>query len=562
MRDCVIDSKDAVRYLAKHSESLGLDSERFYVMGDSAGGQIAMMLLLTPPDSLLGDPQLADASYRIFAGVSWYGPCDFENQNLFNHDNRADFADRFGPRIAISDVSPAEKLALYREMSPIRYLAKDSPRLLMIQGDKDTTIPVKHAYYMKEKAAAVHAPVEIMIVKNAGHNWREVGAPIEPAVDEIVQRTARFFSEQPNPTKSSSHSGNLRAPDVLPPFSWDHVPVYAHVGKTSDDFTPEQLDFLAKHFNFIAFEKSQAVRKRGSTEAGIAEAARQIKLRKPDVKVLFYWNAFLDIHSYQASREFPVGGHLTDRGGRPVMVRTTVPTYDLSRADVREWWSDTAAKAVREGECDGIFADALLAASAPGRSKPLGDEKYAALNDGLLAMLAEARRKLGPDKLLIFNGLRGTDGSQFLPLSNGAMIEHFGHFSGMGKEKMAEDLHVMSSAARAGKIVCLKAWPGFSWLDEDMMTKSHDELARLARERLTFSLACFLVAAEPHCYFCYTWGYSEDHGTFDWYPEFDKPLGPPLGEAKRSGWTYQRDFAHAAVSVDLETQTARIDWKP
>ena len=60
---------------------------------------------------------------------------------------------------------------------------------------------------MKEKAAAVHAPVEIMIVKNAGHNWREVGAPIEPTVDEIVQRTVRFFSEQLSPTRPPSHSG-------------------------------------------------------------------------------------------------------------------------------------------------------------------------------------------------------------------------------------------------------------------------------------------------------------------------------------------------------------------
>ena len=70
------------------------------------------------------------------------------------------------------------------------------------------------------------------------------------------------------------------------------------------------------------------------------------------------------------------------------------------------------------------------------------------------------------------------------------------------------------------------------------------------------------MAAEPNCYFCYTWGYREQHGTFDWYPEFDKPLGPPKGEAKKDGWNYQREFAHASVSVNLETKTVRIDWKP
>ena len=112
----------------------------------------------------------------MVAGVSWYGPCDFEKTDLFNHDDRPDFRDRFGPRILGSDSGPQEKLTRYREMSPINYLTPTSPPLLMIQGDKDTTIPVKHAYYMQEKAKAVQAPVEILIVKNSGHNWRRVGA--------------------------------------------------------------------------------------------------------------------------------------------------------------------------------------------------------------------------------------------------------------------------------------------------------------------------------------------------------------------------------------------------
>ena len=78
-------------------------------------------------------------------------------------------------------------------MSPVNYLTKDSPPLLMIQGDKDTTIPVKHAYYMQEKAKAIEVPVEVLIVKNAGHNWRRVDADIAPSRHEIVERTVQFF---------------------------------------------------------------------------------------------------------------------------------------------------------------------------------------------------------------------------------------------------------------------------------------------------------------------------------------------------------------------------------
>ena len=44
----------------------------------------------------------------------------------------------------------------------------------MIQGDKDTEIPVHHAYYIKERAEELGAPVDILIVKNAGHNFRRM----------------------------------------------------------------------------------------------------------------------------------------------------------------------------------------------------------------------------------------------------------------------------------------------------------------------------------------------------------------------------------------------------
>ncbi|MBP0905416.1 alpha/beta hydrolase fold domain-containing protein [Mariniflexile gromovii] len=193
MRDCVIDCKDALRYLSKNNQELSIDKNRFYAFGDSAGGQIAQMLLLSSPESLEGDGSLKNYDYKMVAGVSWYGPCDFEKSSLFNHDDRPDFRDRFGPRILMPDTKEKDKLALYREMSPINYLTKTSPPLLMIQGDSDTTIPVKHAYYMEEKAEKIGAPVSIIIVKNAGHNWRKVGADINPTRGEIEQSTIAYF---------------------------------------------------------------------------------------------------------------------------------------------------------------------------------------------------------------------------------------------------------------------------------------------------------------------------------------------------------------------------------
>lgn len=357
----------------------------------------------------------------------------------------------------------------------------------------------------------------------------------------------------------------LHADDAFPSFSWDHVPVYAHVGKSSDDFTPNELDFLAKHFDFITIEKGQAANKYGNTEEGFATAAKEIQQRNPDAKVLYYWNASLDSSSvrwgYKAVETFPVNGYLKGRNGKPVLRRKTVPNYDLRRPEVRDWWSDAAMAAVSQLGADGIFADAMGDPPAA-NLKALDEQTVLDLRAARLALMEETRRKFGPERLIVYNGLMRENREKLLLATDGAMDERFGHFdNGSSKEQIAEAIETIQSVGRSGKIVLVKGWPGFSYREKEMMRKPRHELAELAKERITFPLACFLVAAQQHSYFCYTWGYREKHGTFDWYPEFDRPLGRPSGDAQRDGWTYRRTFEHANVFVDLETRTAKIDWQ-
>ena len=196
IRDCVTDAKDALRFLAINAERFSLDANRVSTFGDSAGGQIAQMLLLSSMESFPGDPDLVDAKYRLISGVSWYGPCDFEKTELFAAEDNEKSRDRFGGRILPSDADPQAKLAAYREVSPVNYLRPDSPPLLMIQGDMDTTIPVHHAHYMKKRADAIGASVEILIVQNAGHNWTKAGDALSPTLQEITAKTALFIQQR------------------------------------------------------------------------------------------------------------------------------------------------------------------------------------------------------------------------------------------------------------------------------------------------------------------------------------------------------------------------------
>ena len=239
--------------------------------------------------------------------------------------------------------------------------------------------------------------------------------------------------------------------------------------------------------------------------------------------------------------------------------------YDLSNPEVREWWTEELKKAVVDGSCDGVFMDAFPQITSPANIKLWGQEKYDAMQEGLLKTIELTREKIGPNNLIVYNGIRNTNelhyGMQFLDITDASTMEHFDQFFSRDKENVALDMENMMEAGKQGQIVIMKGWPGFNWTEKEKMKQSHEELLKEARENITYPLACFLVAAQPYSYFCYSWGYRDQHGSLDSYPELYKAPGKPLGQAVRKAWVYTRDFEHCKVWVNVETKQATIDWK-
>ena len=352
------------------------------------------------------------------------------------------------------------------------------------------------------------------------------------------------------------------AADVFPGFSWDRVPLNIHFGKRTTDLTDAEIEFIASNSHLIALEKGHGAAVHRSTEAGIIDTARRIKRRAPDAKVLFYFNAFINWPGYDAFKTYRAEWTLRDTAGQVVTHPSGTPRPDPSIPEFREWWSEVVAAAYRSGPLDGVFADALPQALTPALAKQLGAAKARAVVAGLRDMLALTKRKLGPGRLVLVNGLRTADFRELLDWEgiDGVMIEHFGAFKTDAPADIKADLDSIALAAAKGKFVVVKGWPGFTWLDQDMMKQPYAELLELARERITFPLACFLIAAQPGSHFCYSWGYTDRHGMLDAYPEFGRTLGPPDTDAVWEGLTATRQFEHASVWIDLATKQARIEW--
>ncbi|QXP71078.1 hypothetical protein H0I29_03010 [Polaribacter sp. R2A056_3_33] len=352
-----------------------------------------------------------------------------------------------------------------------------------------------------------------------------------------------------------------------PDFSWDKVPVAFHFGKKGDLLTKKEAKFIASHSNFVVLEKAHGFPKYKYSEESIAADAKVLKKLNKDVKVVFYWNAFLDYSMYKAHDEYQTKKDLwlKTATGEFDLKDNKMKRYDLSNPDFRNWWSDVAKENLENKNIDGVFFDALNQVTSPGNKRLWGVEKYNAIQQGLKDLIKETRSKIGDDKIIVYNGIRSTPlrnaGNDFPENTDAIMIEHFGYFNSKTKESMLKDIQEMEKAGKSGKIVVFKSWPENAWLNKSFMAKSEKEKEKISKEHLNFALASFLAGAQKHSYIIYNWGYRLSMGSLLWYPEFDKPLGKPLDDMQTNGWVLTRNYEHASVWVDLEKKKSRIDWK-
>jgi hypothetical protein len=335
--------------------------------------------------------------------------------------------------------------------------------------------------------------------------------------------SARILHAEDAPTPARNGPAQL-----FPSFQWERVPVNIHFGKRSE-MTDDEIAFVASHSELVTLEKSHGVEAHGSTEKGTAATAVRLKQRNQRVKVLFYFNAFVNWPGYDAFKTYRSEWTLRGADGQIAKHPSGTPRPDPSHAEFREWWSETVAQAVKSGNLDGVFADALPQSRSPALAKRLGSEKQQSVVDGLRQMLALTKRKLGNDKIVLANGIRAGQHLDFLEWEgiDGVMIEHFDAYHSKAPEDLKADLDSMALAAAKGKFVVLKGWPALTAAESQVKGRSRAEQLRLARERITFPLACFLIGAQP------AW----------------------------KGLTATRDFAHASVWIDLANKQARIDWK-
>jgi acetyl esterase/lipase len=185
----VEDCKCAIRFLRANAPKYGIDPDRIGVAGASAGGHLAELVATADQSAgLEGNGGWQNVSSKVQAAAAYYGVSDFTVGALqFQHHTGQVVVKLFRG-------TEKEKPELYRKASPIFYVSKDDPPLLLAHGEKDDLVPFEQSVRMAAAYRRVGRSVEFIAVKNAGHDLEQVGdAPVSPSVEVVHQKTIDFF---------------------------------------------------------------------------------------------------------------------------------------------------------------------------------------------------------------------------------------------------------------------------------------------------------------------------------------------------------------------------------
>lgn len=175
----VVDAKAAVRYLRAHASEYRIDPERIGILGDSAGGYLALMAAMSNGERDFDRGDFLDQRSDVQAAVSMYGISDLRNiadgfsevsQRVHRSPAVTEALLLHGPAFgdfsgATIDSDPAKAVAA----SPIGHLDGPKPPVLLLHGSTDTLVSPRQSSQLYQALKSRGAQVDYLLVKGAGH---------------------------------------------------------------------------------------------------------------------------------------------------------------------------------------------------------------------------------------------------------------------------------------------------------------------------------------------------------------------------------------------------------
>jgi acetyl esterase/lipase len=156
----VQDALCALRWVYRNGKEYSVDLNRLVVMGNSAGGHLALTTGMSPASESLDSLCPGSEDLKVAAIINWYGITDV-NELLAGASVR-NFAVAW-----LGGMSNREEIA--KRVSPLAYVRAGLPPVISIQGDADPTVPYSQNVRLHQALDKAGIPNELVTIPGGKH---------------------------------------------------------------------------------------------------------------------------------------------------------------------------------------------------------------------------------------------------------------------------------------------------------------------------------------------------------------------------------------------------------
>ena len=183
----VEDCRCALRWVTDHAAEYKFDTDRIVVTGHSAGGHLSLTTGMLPGSAGLDRECPGDKELKVAAVVDWFGITDVND--LFDGPNKQDYAIEW-----LGSLPDREQIA--KRVSPLTYVRRGLPPILMIQGDADPIVPYSHSVRLHAALDKAGVPNELVTIPGGLHGGFS-NAEMETAYTHIWAFLAKYLPKTP-----------------------------------------------------------------------------------------------------------------------------------------------------------------------------------------------------------------------------------------------------------------------------------------------------------------------------------------------------------------------------
>lgn len=174
----------ALSYLVENAEKLNIDPKKIVIMGISAGGHLALMTGLKSANAHFKSTCGIKKNYRVAAIIDYSGPTDLNRWETIRKPNKAS-SSWFGGR--------HNDTTFVNRLSPISYLGKASPPILIVHGAKDQTVPYAQSVTLFNRLKALGSLVVFKSLEGLGHTFSaEKKKELHPYLWDFLQQAGIY----------------------------------------------------------------------------------------------------------------------------------------------------------------------------------------------------------------------------------------------------------------------------------------------------------------------------------------------------------------------------------